>query len=139
MDDGATIITGGCLCRAVRFTITAPPIAARTCWCRLCQHIAAGSGTVNVIFPADAVSVQGDMTDYACAAESGSHMHRHFCPVCGSSLFSAAEERPHLVIVRAGALDDPEIGRPAMTIWASQAPRWACIDADLPRTPKQPA
>jgi len=137
MDDGATPITGGCLCGAVRFTISAPPMLARVCWCRLCQRLGAGSGTVNVVFPSDAVRVEGATSDFACLAESGSHMHRRFCGACGTPLFSAAEERPQVIIVRAGALDDPEIGRPGMTIWTSQAPGWACIDADLPQAAQQ--
>ena len=29
-------------------------------------------------------------------------MHRRFCPSCGTHLFSEAESRPHLVIVRNG-------------------------------------
>jgi hypothetical protein len=61
-----------------------------------------------------------------------------WCPVCGTHLFSEAESRPHLIFIRAGTLDDPEIARPAMTIWRSQAPSWACIDAELPSTPAQP-
>ena len=65
-------------------------------------------------------------------------MHRRFCPTCGTHLFSAAEARPHLVFVRAGTLDDPEIARPAMTIWTDAAPSWACISAELPRVPGQP-
>jgi hypothetical protein len=60
-------------------------------------------------------------------------MHRRFCPVCGVHLFSAAEARPHLIFVRAGTLDDPEIARPAATIWTGEAPSWACIDDRIPR------
>jgi hypothetical protein len=138
MGEHSATITGGCLCRAVRFTLSAPPIITRICWCRLCQAIGAGSGTVNVCFPSEALSVQGAMSDFPCTAESGSRMHRRFCPTCGVHLFSEAEERPHLVFVRAGALDDPEVARPSMTIWTSEAPRWACIDADLPQVPRQP-
>ena len=48
-------ITGGCRCGAVRYSIEAEPIAARHCWCRDCQYIGAGLGTVNVFFPSEAV------------------------------------------------------------------------------------
>ncbi|MFO7277439.1 MAG: GFA family protein [Pseudomonadota bacterium] len=131
-------ITGGCLCRAVRYRITAEPITARVCWCRLCQYIGAGSATVNVCFPSDAITIEGELRDYRSVADSGNVMHRRFCPSCGTHLFSEAESRPHLIFVRAGTLDDPEIARPAMTIWTSAAPSWACIDPQLPALEGQP-
>ena len=90
------LITGGCLCRAVRFQASAAPIVTRVCWCRLCQYLGAGSGTVNACFP------------------------------------SEAESRPHLIFVRAGTLDNPEVAQPAATIWTARAPTWACIDSRLP-------
>jgi hypothetical protein len=131
-------VTGGCLCKAVRYTITAPPITTRVCWCRLCQYLGAGGGTVNVCFPSDAVRVTGELRDYGSVADSGNSMHRRFCPSCGTPVFSAAESRPHLIFVRAGTLDDPEIAQPAITIWTSQAPSWACIDTELATEPTQP-
>ena len=129
-------ITGGCLCGAVRFRSTAPPIATRYCWCRDCQRFGAGNATVNVVFPSEAVTVEGEVAVYESLADSGSRMRRSFCPNCGSPLFSEAEPRPHLIIIRAGALDDPGAVQPATTIWASSAPHWACVDADLPQFPK---
>lgn len=131
-------ITGGCLCRAVRYTVTAAPIAAGICWCRLCQYLGAGSSTVNVCFPSKAVTITGEPRDFLCIADSGNRIHRQFCGNCGTPLFSAAEARPHLIFARAGTLDDPEIAKPMMTIWTSQAPSWACISADLPRVEGQP-
>ena len=47
MDD----ISGGCLCRAVRYRISAAPVVTRECWCRVCQYLGAGSGTVNRVSP----------------------------------------------------------------------------------------
>ena len=78
------------------------------------------------------------MRDYRSVADSGNVMHRRFCPHCGTHLFSEAEARPHLIFVRAGTLDDPEVARPGATIWTSQAPTWACIDASLPKVERQP-
>jgi hypothetical protein len=131
-------ITGGCLCRAVRYRSAAPPIVTRVCWCRLCQYIGAGSGTVNTCFRTETLTVEGELADYRSVADSGSIMHRRFCPRCGVHLFSEAESRPHLVFVRTGTLDDPELAKPAATIWTSAAPSWACIDERLPRTERQP-
>ena len=43
-----------------------------------------------------------------------------------------------MIGVRAGTLDDPEIGRPEISIWTSSAPSWAVFDASIPRDEKQP-
>jgi hypothetical protein len=125
-------ITGGCLCRQVRYTIDAAPLAARSCWCRLCQYLGGGTAGVNLAFPAEAVAITGRLADYASAADSGAHMHRGFCPTCGTPVTSSAEERPHLLFIRAGTLDDPDLMAPEAVIWTSQAPRWATIPADIP-------
>src|SRR5262245_57434254 len=119
-------VTGGCLCRAVRYGIKAEPIVTRMCWCRDCQYFAAGNASVNVCFPKNALTVEGVMTDYVSRADSGNIMHRRFCSKCGTPLFSEAEARPHLIFVRAGTLDDSSLAKPAMTIWTSSAPQYAC-------------
>jgi hypothetical protein len=126
-------ISGGCLCKAVRYRITAAPLVTRVCWCRLCQYVGAGSATVNSCFPSSAIAVTGELRDYRSVADSGNVMHRRFCPRCGTHLFTEAEARPHLTFVRCGTLDDRELVKPAMTQWTSEAPTWACIDAALPR------
>ncbi len=131
-------ITGGCLCRQVRFQITAEPIAMRLCWCRVCQYLGAGNATVNVVFPSNAITIEGTPRDFRSVADSGNVMHRRFCPNCGTQLFSEAESRPHLIIVRNGALDDTELLKPGATIWTTQAPEWAWIDEALPLHAGQP-
>ena len=132
------VITGGCLCGKVRFRISAEPIAMRLCWCRLCQYLAAGNATVNVVFPSNAIQIEGEPRDFRSVAASGNVMHRRFCADCGTQLFSEAESRPHLIIVRNGALDDTELMSPGATIWTAEAPEWAWIDEDLPQHAGQP-
>jgi hypothetical protein len=128
----------GCLCGAVRVAVAADPLLARACWCRLCQYLAAGSASVNVAFPAEAVTFTGEVRWRQDVADSGNVMHRGFCPECGTPIFSKSDARPHLVIIRAGALDDPELLPPQGTIWTDEAPRWAQIDSALPRFERQP-
>jgi hypothetical protein len=131
-------ITGRCLCGAIRWESAQPPIVTRVCWCRECQYIGAGSGTVNACFRTDAFTVTGKTNDYQSLAASGNQMHRRFCPSCGTPLFSEAAARPHLIFVRVGTFDDPNLVQPAMTIWTSSAPHWAQIDAALLQVEKQP-
>lgn len=130
--------TGGCLCGAVRYQINAKPIMTRACWCRTCQYFAAGSATVNAVFPTDAVSISGELRDYESIADSGNKMHRKFCPSCGVHLFSLAEVRPHILIVRAGTLDDQTNVKIDAPIWTSSAPEWAYLDPSIPQFEKQP-
>lgn len=125
--------TAGCLCGHVRITIDAEPLAARQCWCRLCQYLGGGTATVNVCFPSDAVATTGEVRWHESIADSGNRMRRGFCPACGTPLFSLAESRPHLTFIRAGALDDPNLRAPEAVIWTSVAPEWACLDPQLPQ------
>lgn len=127
----------GCLCGAVRISIDAEPIAARQCWCRLCQYLGGGSGTVNIVFPTDKVTTTGEIHWHAGIADSGNAMRRGFCPQCGTPIFSLAESRPHQTIIRAGALDDTGLIGPQAEIWTDAAPGWAHHDPALPQYPAQ--
>ena len=131
-------ITGRCLCGAIHWESAQPPIVTRVCWCRDCQYLGAGSGTVNACFRSESFTVTGNTRDYESVADSGNQMHRRFCPSCGTPLFSEGQARPHLIFVRVGSFDDPDVATPAVTIWASSAPPWASMDAALPRVERQP-
>ena len=132
------MIEGGCLCGSVRYTSSEGPLVMRACWCRLCQYIAAGSATINLAFSTRTFTVTGEIRDYPSTADSGHQMHRRFCPTCGVHLFSEADERPHLIIVRAGTLDKPEIVELDANIWTKEAPKWAHLDPDIRQFDGQP-
>jgi hypothetical protein len=132
-------VTGRCLCGGVTFESDAAPIAVRACWCRDCQYLAAGNATVNAIFRAEGFRTTGPVREYASTADSGNGMRRGFCPDCGTPLFSRASDRPHLVVVRVGALDDAARYAPQGTIWTRSAPDWAHIPESPMNCEAQPA
>ncbi len=132
-------ITGRCFCGAVRFSFPEPPIAVRACFCRDCQYLSSGNASVNAIFRKAGFDLSGAVSDYVSQADSGNTMRRRFCPQCGTPLFSEAASRPTLMVVRAGALDDPSIAAPGSLIWKASAPAWGFELAGLPACDGQPA
>ena len=129
--------TGRCLCGAVTFKLAADPVATRVCWCKDCQHLAA-NGTVNLMMPAEALTVSGTLAEFVKKADSGNEITRQFCPRCGTHLFAKSSGWPQLRVVRVGNLDDPSSVQPSRNIWASSAPGWACMDSALERVERQP-
>jgi hypothetical protein len=129
--------TGRCLCGNVSYSIAAESVTSRICWCRDCQRISS-NGTVNAVFPSQAIEIQGPLSEYASTAESGNHIRRRFCPSCGSHLFADSSGRPGLTVVRLGTLDNPSLIKPMANIWCASAPTWACLDVTLARVEHQP-
>ncbi|NSL55173.1 GFA family protein [Uliginosibacterium aquaticum] len=135
--------SGACLCGEIRYEIKADAGPSRICWCKDCQRISS-NGTVNVIFPSDAIRITGTPGKHEKTADSGNTVTRRFCSKCGSHFFSDSSGRPGLTVVRAGTLDAPSAIKPAMNIWVASAPTWACIDQSLdqskgPPLPPSPA
>jgi hypothetical protein len=131
-------VTGRCYCGAVRFQFDEAPIMTRACWCRDCQYLAAGNASVNAIFRTVSFTVSGDVSEYVSTADSGNTMRRRFCSKCGTQLFSESLSRPDIMVVRVGALDDPEMHRPSAFIWTGSAPSWGFVDTGLANHDGQP-
>jgi len=129
---------GRCLCGSVTFCATTKPIVTRACWCQLCQTLASGNATINLAFPKNCIEISGKLHDYFSVADDGNKMHRKFCPNCGTHMFSEAEERPNMIVVRAGTLDDSEQINIEGIIWTSEAPSWAYLDPNIKHFAKQP-
>ncbi len=130
--------TGRCACGAVTVQITATALAARQCWCRQCQTIAAGGPTTNAMFPADAVAIAGPLGVATWPAASGNTLAFHFCPACGTQVYAQSSARPHIKTVRLGVIDQPHDLAPQAVIWTDEAPAWAVFNPDLERFARQP-
>ena len=130
--------TGGCRCGAIRYTLSAEPMATRLCWCRDCQYWALGNAAVNIMVPRAAVAVTGTPRHYDSVADSGNAMRRSFCGDCGTHLLSESSGNLLNMVVRVGTLDDAGGIAPTVVIWTASAPAWAQIDPSLQAFPGQP-
>jgi len=126
----ATLLSGGCLCGAIRYTIAAPVDALRACHCLNCQKSSGAGGTVNAVVPTDAFRItKGETKKYDdSATRSGRTLSRHFCGTCGSPIYSHRNPNPGFVVVRAGTLDDSSGMKITGNIWTSTARPWNHVD-----------
>jgi len=109
---------GRCMCGAVRFTVDGEPRPVVNCHCHRCRRWS-GHYWAATAAPADGVEVidpQARLTWYSPAdgVEYG------FCADCGSSLFWRLADRPDLLSISAGCLDQPTGLHTAAQIWMAE-------------------
>ena len=118
------MITGGCLCGALRYRAEGEPLLQGLCHCRNCQRIS-GAGHVGfVCFAEDAVTVEGETRSYASTGGSGTTATRYSCPTCHSVVFGRAEVMPGRINLYAGSLDDTSQFKPQVAIFTRSRPPW---------------
>jgi hypothetical protein len=123
-------VTGGCLCGAVRFRVTAKPLAAYYCHCTMCQRNGGGSFMVGATVPIESFAfTKGEPKAY----ESSPGFVRLSCVRCGSALGMQAKNDPKLADFSLGCLDDPNAIRPEFHQFTSTQARWCEIADGLPR------
>ena len=127
------MLTGGCVCGAVRFAVDAPLVDAGWCHCTRCQRRTGtpaspaglcAPGAFRVTQGADAVTEWFPDGGFAKA----------FCSHCGGHLYSRSPDGWDAVAIRLGAVDgDPGV-RPRWHQFTADASPWEPLPDDgLPR------
>ncbi len=98
-------VAGGCLCGKVRLLARGRPYRVGLCHCLDCRKHHGALFHASAIFPQHAVTIEGETQDYA---------GRHFCPHCGSSVFSRSDDE---IEVNLGTLDAPDQFTPTYELW----------------------
>lgn len=128
-------ITGGCLCGAVRFAYDGAVGTASYCHCADCRRATGGPFAVSVRLEAAKLRVEGRTASFTKNGDAGGSITRHFCPACGSPLFTHNAGAP-TAYVKAGAFDDPALVRPVLEIWTDSQVAWAHVPEGLERHPR---
>jgi hypothetical protein len=136
--------TGGCLCGAVRYEITAPPLLAYTCHCTACQRLTGSAFSSAVVVPAEACRFAGgEVRSFQRTADSGRTVTRWVCAECGTWICNGAKPGTAppgtFVAVRAGTLDETSWLRPTAHFWTRSAQPWVVLPEGGERFETQPA
>jgi hypothetical protein len=133
------MLTGSCLCGAIRYTVSTPVNELRACHCTHCQKTSGAGGSVNLPLSSDAFRItQGTPKRFDAKADSGRTLYRFFCGDCGTPIYSQRETNPGMVTVRAGTLDNAGDMKISTHIWTKSARPWSYIDPAAKQIPGQP-
>ena len=124
-----TRIHGRCLCGHVMYEYSGSVGPANYCHCEDCRRCTGSAFNIGVRFNlAEFHITAGGPKGFTKRGESGSELTRHFCPECGSPIFTSSPKHPDYVYVKAGTLDDPTVVRPTHQSWVASAVSWSQID-----------
>ncbi len=129
------MLTGSCLCMAVRFEINAMPRRFVHCHCHTCRKV---HGTVygsSALIDSRHFRLLTD-ADAVTAYESSPGKQRCFCRHCGSHVYARFKARPQEIILRIGTLDGDPGMKAEAHIWVEHKASWYEITDALPRHPQ---
>src|SRR5690242_19177243 len=126
MPDLKLPLTGGCVCGAIRYEVSAAPLSMFKCHCRTCQMVSGGPFVPVVLLKSKAFKITKGALKYHHTEQITGHMHkRGFCGDCGTRLTGAESDKPRpWIAVTGSSLDDPSIFKPTCHIFASHAQPW---------------
>lgn len=84
-----------------------------------------------MVFPADAVTLTGEVRYFDQTSDGGNVVSRGFCPLCGSPLLNRNAGHPDSLYIHAATLDDPGLFKPTAVIFSDNAQPWDHMDPDL--------
>jgi len=131
-------LSGGCLCRAVRYEIREAPYGQANCHCRACQHATGGAYAPVLLVPAAGFSVTGPLGHHQVLGDSGHRVERGFCTNCGTTLYAHTSRIETMRPVHAVTLDQPEFFRAELDCWVEAAQPWVVMDPALPKFRRDP-
>ena len=130
-------LTGGCLCGAVRFEVTAAPYQAGYCHCTRCRRRTGTAASVNVSLAPGSLRVVSGEELVRCWDPQGGAL-KCFCSACGGALWSRSTDGADVVSVRLGTFDeDPGVPLTYRQFVAYAAPWEPIPDDGLPRYPER--
>ena len=129
---------GGCHCGSIRYTCSEAPEFTFFCHCNDCQKTTGSPFSVELMIPASAIDIQGDLGTYTVTSDSGKQVHRRFCSRCGSGVYLECDADPGYVFLKAGTLDDANWVKPDMHIFTAARQPWIHLGDTLPQYEKAP-
>ena len=114
-------ISGGCMCRQIRYRLTCDPIYATMCHCSDCRRSCGAQAVAWITVPRRHFSfTEGQPARFASSAD----VERTFCPKCGTSLTYKIDRRKDEIDITIGSLDNPRAYPPTQDYYCRDRLPW---------------
>ncbi len=131
------MLTGGCLCGAVRFEISGRIGPVVYCHCSMCRRSSGSAFAANASVKSASFRVlQGD--EVIAEYRSSEDFFRAFCSRCGSPLYGRSPSAPQIRRIRLGALDSDPGVRCVGHVWVGSKAPWHEITDNIGQFPGMP-
>jgi hypothetical protein len=117
------MISGGCLCGAIRYEARGEPYHVTHCHCADCRRSAGAAFVTWCSFPReDFRFINGEPREIAFAGRL-----RGFCPACGTTLTFRSSPETDEIDVTVSSFDHPEVVSPSDHIWIEDRLPWIAL------------
>ncbi len=124
------ILSGACLCGAIKYQTIAMPFAADHCHCGMCQKSTGAVMGSWMDFKAEQVIWLADKPTEFESSENG---RRGFCPTCGSTMSYGDIRYRDYVTLAITSLEQPNLVAPTYHIHTDSQLSWLVINDDCER------
>jgi hypothetical protein len=137
MLEDAMKVDGQCHCGMVSFEATIDPARVSICHCTDCQTLTGSPFRVTVLCQGERIRMTGKAARiYAKVGDNGRTRFQHFCPECGTPLFTSGEgDEAEDWGIRWGSIRQREHLPPRRQIWCRSAAPWTDSLRALPARP----
>lgn len=130
-------LTGKCLCEKVTYEIAGELGPIYNCHCSKCRRWHGSAFRTRATVPSERfrwLSGKDKLSQY----HSSDDTVKWFCSVCGSNLVSTYDDRPEVMGIPLGGLEQDPGNRPEAHIFVASKSPWHDISDDLPQHDEWP-
>ena len=112
--------TGRCYCKKVEFEVDGPIHSQILCHCRECRYFTGGEPNASIIVSENKFRVKRGELQTFVRDDLDKPRVRYFCANCGTHICVKSPQRPGMLVVKVGTLDEHSWFNPESAIY--------CID-----------
>ncbi len=113
-----------CSCGQLSLSANAEPMRVSLCHCRACQRRTGSAFGYQARFAREAISINGNSTQYVRTGDSGGTVTFSFCPHCGATVFFEIGSVPEIISVPVGTFAMQTCMTPELSIFTKHKHAW---------------